>query len=156
LVLAYLVSACSGTKPEQPMPFNHAVHAAEQGIECVACHPGATTRAQAGLPSIQYCLRCHMRPQGKEPTAAEQQVRTIAAAGGAFRWVQVTRNDGHVYFSHRAHTVFAGMPCADCHGAVEEWTEAPSAPNPELVSMDACMSCHRERGVSNECKVCHR
>lgn len=148
--------ACSSATPEQPMQFDHAVHTAKQGMECTECHPGATTRAEAGLPSIAFCLGCHMRPQGDPPTEAEQQVRVVGAAGGPFRWVQVTRNDGHVYFSHRAHTTFAEMPCADCHGAVEEWTETPRAPNAELISMDACMDCHRERGVSNECKVCHR
>ncbi|HUH04447.1 MAG TPA: cytochrome c3 family protein [Kofleriaceae bacterium] len=150
------LAACSGSTPEQPMPFNHAVHVARQGVDCTTCHPGATTAAQAGLPAIAVCLSCHMRPQGDPPSVAEARVRAIAAAGGPFRWTQVTRNAGHVYFSHRAHTVFAEMSCESCHGAVQEWIEPPSAPNPALVDMDACMSCHRERGVSNECKTCHR
>jgi c(7)-type cytochrome triheme protein len=97
-----------------------------------------------------------MRPQGETPTAAERRVRELAAQPGPFRWIQVNRNPGHVYFSHRAHTGIGGMTCAECHGDATAWTEPPRTPVPELHDMDACMDCHRERRVSNECGTCHR
>ena len=147
---------CSGSRPVQPLEFNHAVHAGAHQIACTDCHAGARDGVEAGLPSIQLCLSCHVRPQGDPPSQREARVRQIAAEGGPFRWVQVTRNPGHVYFSHRAHIHLAKMECADCHGDVARWTEPPAEPDPELVDMGECMTCHRRRGASNECNVCHR
>ncbi len=155
-VTASLSGACSSgeSQPEQPLPFSHAVHAGQQAIACTDCHRGAMVRTQASLPSLGVCLSCHMRPQGE--SGRDQVVRERAAQGGAFRWVQVTRNPGHVYFSHRAHTSFAKMECAECHGPVASWSRPPAQPIQKLVDMGACMSCHRERGAPNECKTCHR
>lgn len=155
-LLAILLAACSGAKPEQPLPFSHAVHVGAQQIDCVDCHAGARDGVEAGLPAIGKCLRCHVRPQGDPPSERETRVRARAAEAGAFRWVQITRNPGHVYFSHRAHIHLAHMSCADCHGEVATWDGPPTAPAPELVNMSACMRCHRERGASNECLTCHR
>jgi hypothetical protein len=154
--LVWLGVGCGGETPVQPLGFNHAIHVQKHEIECTKCHVGALVAAQASLPPLSSCLDCHMKPQGDPPSEAEAEVRRIAAEGKPFRWVQVTRNDGHVYFSHRAHTSFAEMECAECHGPVEEWTEPPTAPNAALVDMEECMSCHRSRGASNECQVCHR
>ncbi len=157
---------CSGNNlaPEQPIPFNHALHMSEDlqvdleenQLLCTDCHPGAETRAQAGLPSITYCLRCHMRPQGDGKSGLEPQVREYALAKGPFRWIQVTREPGHVYFSHRAHTSGAGFQCEECHGDVRAWTRPPRRPIDKLLHMNKCMACHRARGVSNECGTCHR
>lgn len=147
---------CGGKEPVQPLPFSHAVHAGQEAIACTDCHTGAETAAIAGLPPFVDCLRCHMKPQGEQPNPREQKVRELAARSEPVRWVQVTRNPGHVYFSHRAHVSFADMECSDCHGAVEEWTKPPTRPRADLVSMDACMDCHRQTGASNECLTCHR
>jgi c(7)-type cytochrome triheme protein len=154
--LAVLVAGCGADKPKQPLPFSHAVHAGAQEIPCTDCHRGAVDGVEASLPSIGQCLRCHMRPQGEPPSDVEALVRARAAEPGPFRWIQVTRNPGHVYFSHRAHAHLAQMTCADCHGDVATWDEPPTAPTADLVDMGACMSCHRQRGASNECHVCHR
>lgn len=149
------VAGCGSPEvPEQPLPFSHAVHVAKHAIGCVDCHAGAERGVEAGLPAIGGCLRCHVKPQGQ--SGGDQVVRDRAAKGGPFRWVQVTRNPGHVYFSHRAHVSFAKLTCADCHGDVSTWAEPPRTPNTELMKMDACMGCHRKRRASNECQVCHR
>lgn len=156
VIIAALVGACSGNKPVQPIQFSHAVHAGAHQIPCTDCHAGARDGVEAGLPSIGGCLRCHVRPQGDPPSEREAKVRALAASDEPFRWVQVTRNPGHVYFSHRAHIHLADMTCADCHGDVATWDEPPTEPTQDLVDMGACMSCHRQRGASNECHVCHR
>jgi menaquinone reductase, multiheme cytochrome c subunit len=146
--------------PPQPLSFDHSVHAKVQlqdrPLRCVDCHNGAETGTHAGLPSLSSCLRCHMRPQGDPPSDSERKVRSLAAEGGSFRWVQITRNPGHVYFSHGAHVSLAGMECADCHGDVTAWRSPPTEPNQDLKSMSKCMSCHRERGAPNECGTCHQ
>lgn len=142
---------------EQPIPFSHAKHISGKDspkLACVECHTGAETRAAAGLPSLDRCLQCHMKPQSK--SEREGVVREIAARGGPFEWRPVTRNDAHVYVSHRAHVSIAKMQCATCHGDVASWDAPPSSPNKNLMSMDRCLECHRERGASTACAACHR
>jgi c(7)-type cytochrome triheme protein len=141
----------------QPIPFNHHKHVVEEEgpkLACTECHPGATTAANAGLPSLDRCLQCHMKPQSKRPE--ERIVRELAAKGGPFEWIQVTRNAGHVYFSHRAHITLGKLECATCHGDVASWTEPPARPELRLEDMQACLNCHRERGAQTSCRTCHR
>lgn len=158
-VAALALSACEEGHPvsEQPLAFNHKIHMdpAKGKTVCTDCHAGAEREARAGLPSIQGCLLCHMKPQGNPPSERESVVRKLANEP-QIRFVQVTRNVGHVYFSHRAHVAISRIACLECHGDVTQWTEPPTHPQPRLVSMFACMQCHRERGASNSCSVCHR
>jgi hypothetical protein len=157
VVIAALIVACGGEAPtpSQPIEFNHRVHAGEKKIPCVDCHEGAETRAHASLPALQRCLACHMKPQGEKPNPREQKVRDLAAQGGPFEWVQVTRNPAHVHFPHSMHVSVAKIPCQDCHGDVSAWSTPPSKPNPALTSMSACLACHREQGASTRCASCH-
>lgn len=143
----------------QPIAFNHAKHTGDgehsPKLACVECHTGVEKQAIAGLPSLDMCLRCHMKPQSD--TEEEGRVREIAAKGGPFAFRQVTRNAGHVYFSHRAHV--SGKPaleCAACHGDVTAWTAPPDHSEARLKSMDACMDCHRNRGGPTSCLACHK
>lgn len=163
LVLVLLAAvACRKARgaPPQPIAFNHAIHVqvrlVDRALTCTDCHPGAERGIHAGLPSLQVCLRCHMRPQGDPPTAREQQVRELAAAGGPFRWIQVTRNPGHVFFAHGPHVTVAKFSCQTCHGDVAAWTEPPRVPVARLTHMASCMSCHRTHGAPNSCETCHQ
>lgn len=142
---------------EQPLDFNHALHVGKAKIPCTDCHTGAEKAPHAGLPAISQCLLCHMKPQGdhKEPSEKEMEVRRLAAEGSALRWVQVTRNDGHVYFSHRAHVSVARLTCESCHGDVATWERPPARPDPKLTDMQVCMDCHRKNDAANGCRVCH-
>lgn len=141
----------------QPIPFSHAKHISGKDspkLACTECHTGAETRASAGLPSLDRCLQCHMKPQSK--SEREAVVREIAARGGPFEWKPVTRNAAHVYVSHRAHVSIGKMQCATCHGDVASWDAPPTSPNRKLMSMDRCLECHRERGAPTACAACHR
>lgn len=146
--------------PPQPLPFDHALHLRVEvdgrPLTCTDCHPGAERGTRAGLPPLSRCLSCHMRPQGDPPGEAERLVRIAAAEGAPLRWIQVTRNPGHVHFSHGHHVTLVGMACADCHGDVASWRESPRRPNPDLRSMSRCMACHRARGAPNHCGTCHQ
>jgi hypothetical protein len=95
-----------------------------------------------------------MKPQSD--SLAEHDVRAAAARGGAFAFVQVTKNAGHVRFSHRAHTVLAKLSCAQCHGDVTQWVVPPAYPDPILMSMDACIDCHRHNAGPTNCRACHQ
>jgi c(7)-type cytochrome triheme protein len=162
LVVAVIVfvAACSGGAPvRQPIDFSHAIHVGEQDVPCTDCHVGAETGTHATLPALSRCLLCHMKPQAREgeaPDPREHLVRELAAADEPVRWTQVTRNAGHVYFSHRAHVTLAGISCRDCHGDVATWTTPPTEPEPRLTSMQACLACHREEGAPTSCDTCHQ
>ncbi|MBI2373038.1 MAG: cytochrome c3 family protein [Deltaproteobacteria bacterium] len=163
-LLMILSSGCPElTAPPQPIAFNHKLHLSieleGQLLRCTDCHIGAERQEHASFPPIKECLRCHMRPQmgdRAEPTDEEQLVRAFGAKGGEFRWIQVTRNPGHVIAPHRAHVGLGKMECETCHGDVHEWTEPPRVPNADLLSMSKCLDCHRERGAPTECAACHR
>lgn len=159
-----LAAACGRAPrlPDQPIAFNHALHLTldleGRKLGCVDCHAGAERGEHAGLPALRDCLRCHVRPQlGARgvPNEREAEVRRLAAAGPV-RWVQITRNPGHVYAPHRAHVGIARLPCEECHGDVSAWTEPPTEPVQRLLHMTECIACHRTHGASTWCGACHR
>jgi c(7)-type cytochrome triheme protein len=157
LVGIVVLAACSDrTPPVQPIAFSHKIHAGDNHTPCTDCHVGAETSAHASLPALSRCLVCHMKPQGKQPNPREQIVRELASKRTPVRWVQVTRNAGHVHFSHAAHVSIVKMPCADCHGDVTRWTRPPETPDPALMTMGACLACHRDRGAPTDCDTCHQ
>ncbi len=157
-MLIAMVATCGVRPPApiQPIAFNHQLHAGKREIGCTTCHAGAERSAAAGLPALTTCLGCHMKPQGSPPSLAEAYVRELGASATPVRWVQVTRNPGHVHFSHAAHVTLARMSCTQCHGDVSRWTAPPAQPEPRLVSMGACQTCHRKEGAPLGCATCHR
>ncbi|MFQ5723008.1 MAG: cytochrome c3 family protein [Terriglobia bacterium] len=153
-VLGYLLfgQILSDNPPPQPIRYNHAVHIAS-GLACVDCHVGAREQVQATLPGLDTCLMCHEEALTESPE--EERLRAFANAGQEIPWERVTRVPRHVYFSHRRHVTLAGLECTDCHGPMETRTEPPRRPF-RPVTMDACMDCHEQRKVDNDCNRCHR
>jgi hypothetical protein len=148
--------------PTQPIEFDHTVHLSldldGKKLGCVDCHAGSERAEHAGLPALRECLRCHVRPQlgaSGKPNPREARVRELARPG-PFRWIQVTRNPGHVYAPHRAHVGIAKLACSECHGDVASWRAPPTQPNERLTSMKECISCHRKHGAPTTCGTCHR
>jgi len=143
----------SATNPGgQPIEYNHAVHIAN-GLECTDCHTGARDQAKATLPGLDTCLLCHAEPLSE--SREEEKIRTLAEAGEEIAWSQLTRVPSHVYFSHRRHVALAQVECGECHGAMDTLTRPPTRPLRTL-SMEACMDCHQERAIRNDCNDCHR
>lgn len=136
--------------PEQPIAFSHKLHAGDNRIACLYCHVHARTAAVAGIPSVQRCVGCH-----KITAAARPEVQKLARyweRKEPIPWTKVTWMPDFVYFAHWPH-VRAGLECQTCHGAVETMERLPRLAS---LTMDACVSCHRERAVSIDCVVCHR
>ena len=156
IIVAFLVG-CGGdnTGPKQPIAFSHKIHAGDNHVPCIDCHVGAETGVHASLPALSRCLVCHMKPQGKD-NPRERIVRELASQPTQPRFIQVTRNPGHVHFSHAPHVSIVKLPCADCHGDVTKWTSPPTSPEPSLTSMSACLACHRERKGPTDCDACHQ
>jgi hypothetical protein len=142
-VMAYAM-ARSGTSwavaqpAEQPIPFSHAIHAGEIGLDCGFCHSDARRGAGAGMPAGELCLGCHQRVWNV--SAQFTPLRSALASGTSTVWTSVHRLPEHVRFHHGAHLA-AGVRCSTCHGAVETMPRTVKA---ETLSMGWCLDCHRD------------
>lgn len=145
----------AATPITQPLAFNHAIHIEEEEMECLDCHAGAAEQRWAGLPDIRECYDCHKEDQGENHTE-EAKVRQYAKLKQQIPFIQVNRNAGHVYFSHRMHVSAAEMECETCHPGVAKMRQPHSLPTADLHSMEACMNCHEKEQATVECIACHQ
>jgi hypothetical protein len=126
-----------GYQPRQPLPFSHAQHAGELGIDCRYCHNTVDRAAFAAVPPTATCQNCHER------IAADSQqlllVRESAATGESVPWVRVHDLPDYVYFDHSAH-VTRGVGCYSCHGRIDTMEEVQQV---HTLSMGWCLDCHR-------------
>jgi hypothetical protein len=138
--------------PTQPIAFNHAKHVSN-GVACTDCHAGVQSQAKATLPSIDTCMGCHQ--VALTSSREEERIRTTAAAGQELNWVQLTQTAPYIFFSHRRHVAVAHLPCAECHGPMEQATTPPDGPF-RVFKMADCIGCHQQHGVNADCNDCHR
>lgn len=122
----------------QPVPFSHAHHVGQLGIDCRYCHTGVEESAFAGMPPTERCMNCHEQIWVGADLLAP--VRRSWKSGEPIRWNRVHSVPGYVYFNHSAH-VAKGVGCAECHGHVDEmpltWQGKP-------LTMGWCLDCHRD------------
>ncbi len=126
-----------GRAAPQPVPFSHAVHAGEVGLDCRFCHARVEQEAAAGMPSAETCLGCHESVWSV--TAQLAPLHTALAMDEPVTWASVHRLPEHVRFHHGRHSA-AGVACETCHGQV--WT-MPRTVKVETLSMGWCLDCHR-------------
>jgi hypothetical protein len=126
-----------GYQPAQPVPYSHALHAGELGIDCRYCHNTVEQAAHAAIPPTQTCMNCHTNIYPESPLLLP--VRESYATGLPMRWVRVHDLPDYVYFNHSAH-VNRGVGCAECHGRVDKMEVVYQA---EPLSMGWCLDCHR-------------
>lgn len=131
IVAVALLAAMAGLEipapPPQPVPFSHAHHAGEVGIDCRYCHYFVERASSAGFPAMEVCASCHY-PVPERP-GAEPVV-----------WRRLTKLPEFVYFDHSIH-LGAGVGCATCHGAVERMARVRQ---PQPFTMLWCLDCHRD------------
>src|SRR5690242_1809851 len=48
-----------GYQPKQPVPYSHALHAGNLGIDCRYCHSTVERSAYSAIPPTQTCMNCH-------------------------------------------------------------------------------------------------
>lgn len=123
---------------EQPIPFSHAHHSGEIGIDCRYCHTGVEVSAKAGLPPTTTCMSCHSQLWTQADMLAP--VRESLATGVRLHWKPVNDLPDYVYFNHSVH-VTNGIACTDCHGSVGEMRLMRQA---APLTMDWCLDCHRD------------
>lgn len=127
-----------GFTPQQPIPFSHQHHVAEDGIDCRYCHNSVEQSAFAGIPALNVCLTCHSQLFTDAPV-----LRPLFAAvesGKPLRWRRVNRLPEFVYFDHSIH-VAKGVGCSTCHGRVDRM---PLTRVAAPLTMQWCLGCHRD------------
>jgi hypothetical protein len=152
LLVAYGASPSTtavGYAPIQPIPYSHALHAGQLGIDCRYCHTTVETAPHAALPPTQTCINCHSREYGIRrdspklaPLRAAYYGTEQVPAGLPIPWVRVHDLPGYAYFNHSAH-VTRGVGCVECHGRVDKMDVVQQA---KPLSMGWCLECHRNPG----------
>ncbi len=142
IALLYAVSASPyvtnrSVTRDQPIPFSHAHHAGELGIDCRYCHSGVELSPVAGVPPTHTCMSCHSQIWTNAEMLAP--VRQSLTEGRPIRWNRVHRLPDYVYFDHSIH-VAKGVGCSTCHGAVTEMRLMRQA---APLTMGWCLECHR-------------
>ncbi len=127
-----------GYQPEQPVPYSHALHAGELGIDCRYCHNTVERSSHAAVPPTQTCMNCHFSIRKSSPNLT--QVWDSYETGMPIEWVRVNKIGDYAYFSHEAH-VNRGVGCVSCHGRVDKMEKVYQA---EPLSMGWCLDCHRD------------
>jgi hypothetical protein len=126
-----------GYQPHQPVPYSHALHAGELGLDCRYCHNTVEKTSHAAIPPTATCMNCHKMLH----TTSQKliPVRESAATDKAIEWLKVHDLPDYVYFNHSAH-VTRGVGCVSCPGRVDEMEEVYQK---EPLSMSWCLDCHR-------------
>ena len=137
-----------GYRPEQPVPFSHALHAGKLKMDCRYCHNTVETAGHAAIPPLATCLNCHSGKDaaGQTPSVAIHvesprlaPIRQSAATGDPVQWRRVHDLPDYAYFNHSAH-VARGVSCVSCHGRVDRMEVVEQR---ATLSMGFCLTCHR-------------
>jgi hypothetical protein len=126
-----------GYQPTQPVPFSHAMHAGELGMDCRYCHNTVERAAHAAIPPTQTCMNCHT--QIHKDSANIQPLWDSYRSGLPVSWVRVHDLPDYAYFNHAAH-VTRGVSCVSCHGRIDTMEVVYQQ---EPLSMGWCLECHR-------------
>jgi hypothetical protein len=126
-----------GYQPAQPVPFSHALHAGEMGMDCRYCHSTVERAALAAVPPTQTCMNCHSSVRAASPKLLP--IRESNASGLPVPWVRVHDLPDYAYFNHSAH-VGRGVGCASCHGRIDKMETVYQA---QPLTMGWCLDCHR-------------
>jgi formate-dependent nitrite reductase cytochrome c552 subunit len=126
-----------GYQPIQPVPFSHAVHANQLGIDCRYCHNGVDKSWFSNIPAASTCMNCHSLVLKDDPRL--QLVRDSFQSGQPIPWIQIHKVPDYVYFNHSVH-VNRGISCVSCHGEINKMEEVYQS---KPLSMAFCLDCHR-------------
>lgn len=168
----YAINIMENYQPSQPIAFPHSVHTGVNGIDCKYCHNSVTKSKSAGLPSVNVCMNCHKKINGKTPAQQTQISKIYKHAGwdpsygpaGGYRnvkenpivWNKVHVLPDHVYFNHSQHVVVGGVDCKQCHGDMTQMTEtAKVQPIQELNKIEGNIKLSRATLTMGWCIECH-
>nr|HEX4315159.1 cytochrome c3 family protein [Kofleriaceae bacterium] len=127
-----------GYQPDQPVPYSHALHAGELGLDCRYCHSTVERAAKAAIPPAATCMNCHSIV--RKDSELLTPIREAFAGGDAVKWTRVHDLPDYVYFNHMAH-VNAAIGCESCHGRIDQMAKVYQA---KPLTMEWCLECHHD------------
>ncbi len=107
------------SKQEQPIDFNHVLHAELVDDGCESCHFFRTDGTFSGVPKLEQCMDCHEEQQGESASEAKF-VEEYVSKGIEVPWLIYSRQPDSVFFSHAAHIKIGKMECVTCHGPIDQ------------------------------------
>ncbi|MEQ9503724.1 MAG: cytochrome c3 family protein [Deltaproteobacteria bacterium] len=150
-------------------PHNYHVRAPDEakgttgeGLSCTFCHENIEESAKSSdedIPGHGTCDTCHDEWIGDEDEPAPIEKCGLCHTDLDARKGTVTSSVAkrmivpkpNIIFPHSAHTE-AEVACVECHDRVPTKTVATRDDYP---TMDRCIACHEDRGVSTACTTCH-
>jgi len=90
-----------GYAPEQPVPYSHAVHVGQLGVDCRYCHNTVEETAHAAIPPTQTCMNCHKMVRANSEKLIP--VFESYSSGMPVEWIRVHDLPDYVYFDHSIH-----------------------------------------------------
>lgn len=126
-----------GYQPDQPVPYSHALHAGELGLDCRYCHSTVERAGKAAVPPAAVCMNCHS--QVKKESDLLLPIRQAYAENQPVHWTRVHDLPDYVYFNHSAH-VNAAVGCESCHGRIDQMVKVYQS---KPLTMSWCLDCHR-------------
>jgi cytochrome c553 len=141
--------------PHQPIEFDHWQHVTKKDgpeLKCSFCHEHVDKSPHATIPNVETCMVCHQTE--KADSAEVQKLTAIAERKEQPPWKRVYwfEREANVFFSHKAHERIS-IDCSLCHGDVSQSRRVRREVDQ---TMGWCIDCHRQRGASVDCYVCHR
>jgi hypothetical protein len=136
--------------PDQPIDFNHKIHAGDNQIQCLYCHTYARRSTLAGVPSLRKCMGCHKITAKDKPGI--KQLNKYVQDGEPIPWVRIYKVPDYTHFNHRRH-VLKDVACQECHGPVETMAKVVKFSS---LKMGWCLKCHKKLQASIDCITCHR
>jgi menaquinone reductase, multiheme cytochrome c subunit len=126
-----------GYQPDQPVPYSHALHAGELGIDCRYCHSTVERAGRSAIPPAATCMNCHSKV--KVDSEVLLPIRQAFAENTPVHWTRVHDLPDYVYFNHMAH-VNAAIGCETCHGRIDQMVKVFQV---KPLTMEWCVNCHR-------------
>jgi hypothetical protein len=144
-----------GYEPDQPVDYNHQLHAGTLGIDCRYCHTYVEDSGHANVPDTATCMNCHTGAEDgstgylstlllnkHKDNPNIQLVRSSYASGEPIAWKEIHKLPDYAHFNHSVH-VNAGVSCYVCHGRMDRQEIARQE---KPLSMAWCLECHRDPG----------
>ena len=144
---AVAIGRSQNYSPAQPVKFSHAVHAGQNGTDCLYCHSYAQFSKTAGFPAESVCMNCHLMVRNGTRSGAFEIAKIISAYENSkpIEWIKVHNLPDHVFFSHAQHVGAGGVTCQECHGNVQEMNVIVQVKD---LSMGWCLNCHRTKKIN--------
>jgi hypothetical protein len=134
------------TVPSSDIIFSHALHAGDNGIECLTCHPQAESSATSKdrmMPSMDICGQCHDAINDDQQCGMCHHNKEEPQAIPDPKW--------QIEFNHRKH-ITQKLSCEHCHAVVAK-TKTLTAAN--MPAMRICLDCHDGGKADKRCQLCH-